>query len=173
MSGEHSPDAGSFVVPLAELRRTLGSRRHLVLEGRVRDLACSGSAVPEAALLRADVFVEAILGGVSVDGTVESPWEGECRRCLSSAGGALALEVHEVYTEGGDGDETYPLGGDEVDLEPLVRDAVLLELPQAPLCSPTCLGLCPTCGKNLNEGPCGCERPQDPRWQSLDALRET
>jgi uncharacterized protein len=78
--------------------------------------------------------------------------------------------VRELYTRGGDGDETYRLDGDEVDLEPLVHDAVLLELPQAPLCRPDCLGLCPTCGANRNLDPCTCAAPRDPRWAALDAL---
>jgi uncharacterized protein len=102
---------------------------------------------------------------------VIAPWAGECRRCLAPASGVLELPVRELYTEDGDGDETYPLADDEVDLEPLVRDAVLLELPRAPLCRPNCLGLCPTCGANRNEEACGCEAPRDPRWGALDVLR--
>ena len=47
-------------------------------------------------------------------------------------------------------EEAYPLAGDELDLEPLARDAVLLELPLAPLCAEDCPGLCPTCGANRN-----------------------
>ena len=69
-------------------------------------------------------------------------------------------------------EEAYPLRGDELDLEPLARDAVILELPLAPLCSEGCLGLCPTCGANRNTEPCACAPPSDPRWSALDALRE-
>lgn len=43
-----------------------------------------------------------------------------------------------------------------LDLTELVRQNVLVELPIAPLCSEECLGLCPQCGKNLNEGACTC-----------------
>ena len=69
-------------------------------------------------------------------------------------------------------EETYPLGVDHLDLKPLVRDALLLELPIAPLCRADCQGLCPTCGADLNRGPCGCaEQSGDARWSVLDALR--
>ena len=44
-----------------------------------------------------------------------------------------------------------PSPGDQLDLEPMVREAVLLELPLAPLCRPDCAGLCPECGANRNE----------------------
>ena len=62
---------------------------------------------------------------------------------------------------------------DEIDLEPLARETVVLELPQAPLCREDCLGLCPDCGVDRNEGTCSCEPPRDPRWSVLDELRTT
>jgi uncharacterized metal-binding protein YceD (DUF177 family) len=68
-------------------------------------------------------------------------------------------------------EETYPLVGDQLDLRPLVRDALLLELPLAPLCREDCRGLCAQCGTDLNSGPCECEPARDPRWNALDALR--
>jgi uncharacterized protein len=48
------------------------------------------------------------------------------------------------------------LRGNSIDLLPLVRDAIHLAVPIAPQCRPECLGLCPECGANLNEGPCEC-----------------
>ena len=161
-----------FLVHATKLRRAMGTRWHEVRRGVVEDLACSGSAVPADAEVEADVVLEAIVGGVAVTGTVRAPWAGSCRRCLAPATGELALPVREHFTEGGDGEETYPLADGEVDLEPLVRDAVLLELPQAPLCRPDCLGLCPTCGANRNEEPCSCVAPRDERWAALDVLRD-
>ena len=59
--------------------------------------------------------------------------------------------------DGMEADEFDVLPNDHViDLEPLLNAAVLLETPLMPLCRPECLGLCPTCGANLNDGPCGC-----------------
>jgi len=160
-----------FVVHVAALRRAVGTRWREQRQGPIDGLDCSGSAVPPASTLAADVVIEAVLGGVSVVGTVTAPWAGECRRCLAPASGVLRVPVRELYTEGGDGEDTYPLDDDAVDLEPLVHDAVLLELPPAPLCRPECRGLCPECGADRNEEACGCEPPRDPRWGALDALR--
>jgi|SRR5271165_1690076 len=160
-----------FVVHVGKLRRDVGARWHEERLGCIEELDCSGSAVPADAPLLADVVLESVLGGVSVTGTVVAPWVGECRRCLAPASGQLRLAVRELYTVGGDGDDTYPLVEDEVDLEPLVHDAVLLELPPAPLCRPDCRGLCPACGANRNEAECGCEPSRDPRWGALDVLR--
>ena len=85
--------------------------------------------------------------------------------------GQVTAQVRERYAPDGgtDADEdAYLLAGDELDLEPLARDAVLLDLPLAPLCSEECLGLCPQCGANWNEGSCGCPPVTDARWSALD-----
>ena len=149
-----------FLVGVANLSKT-GPRRER-REGRSGDLEVSGSAVPAGAAVVADVLIEPVHGGIMASGTVSAPWEGECRRCLGPAVGRLEVEVRELYESRSDGVETYSLTGDQLDLEPLARDAVLLELPQAPLCSEGCQGLCPTCGANLNDGPCGCEPDRTP-----------
>src|SRR5207302_11514852 len=111
-------------------------------------------------------------GGIVVRATVDAPWQGECRRCLLPASGTVHADVRELYERASDGEETYPLSGDQLDLAPLARDAVLLDLPLAPVCTDDCQGLCPECGANRNDGDCGhSEVPTDPRWAALDALR--
>jgi uncharacterized protein len=138
----------------------------------VPGLWVTGSCVPDDAVVVVDATLEAVDGGVVVTATVDAPWTGDCRRCLGTASGAVHSEVRELYERGSDGEETYPLNGDQLDLAPLARDAVLLELPQAPVCTDGCQGLCPECGANRNEGDCGhADVPTDPRWAALDALR--
>jgi uncharacterized protein len=160
-----------FVVHVARLRRQLGSRVNQTCVGPMEGLDCSGSAVPEGSDVEADVTLEAVSGGISVTGTVRAPWVGTCRRCLAPAAGTLNIKVRELYTADGDGEDTYPLRDDVVDLAPLVHDAVLLDLPQVPLCRPDCKGLCPHCGASLEDGDCGCTVPTDQRWAALDVLR--
>ena len=164
----------SFVVSVAALRKRAGSRRPVQLSGPLPGLSVSGSAVADGTPIEADLVLESLQGeAILATGTVVSAWEGACRRCLGPASGELRVEVRELFETASDQEETYPLTGDRVDLEPLVRDAVLLELPQAPLCSEECKGLCPTCGINRNEGTCTCEPTnRDPRWAALDELKE-
>lgn len=150
--------------------------------GRLGGLVVTSSSVPPPADVVVDANLEVVNGGVVVTGTVTSPWIGECRRCLGPVTGQLVAPVREVYErasrlhgddlEAADEAETYPLTGDTLDLEPLARDALLLELPMAPLCRPDCAGLCPTCGADLSEGACGCtDEPRNPVWAGLDALK--
>jgi uncharacterized protein len=62
---------------------------------------------------------------------------------------------------------------DELDLRPFLIEQIQLNVPMKPLCRAACAGLCPTCGANLNAGPCGCEKEViDPRWKALQAFRE-
>ncbi|MBE3562121.1 MAG: DUF177 domain-containing protein [Hydrogenibacillus schlegelii] len=59
----------------------------------------------------------------------------------------------------------------EIDVGRVLQDLAIVHLPWAPICRPDCAGLCPTCGKDLNEGPCGCAPEAiDPRWLALRTL---
>ena len=105
-------------------------------------------------------------------GTVTAPWTGICRRCAVPVSGELEIAVSERFGVGPIAeDDLYPITDDTIDLGPLVRDAIVLELPMAPLCRPDCRGLCPSCGADRNEGECRCVAPPDPRWANLDVLR--
>lgn len=168
-----------WLVPITNLRRSIGNRLHEQRYGRVGELRVADTRMPDTAEVDADVVLDSVDGGIEVSATVVAPWEGECRRCLKPVGGQLRCEVRELYRPRPPGEppnedeETYPLSGEMLDLRPLVRDAVLLELPIAPLCRADCAGLCPTCGADLNEGECGCAPVSaDPRWAALDVLRE-
>ncbi len=127
--------------------------------------------MPAEALV--DVEVELLPLGAALEaiGTVKAPWKGPCRRCLQMAYGELTGVVRELFEDPHEEGESYPLQHDEIDLEPLAREAVMLELPQAPLCREDCQGLCPTCGADRNESTCSCEPATDPRWSVLDELR--
>jgi uncharacterized protein len=160
-----------FELNVADLVHRPGARRHERLSAPLQGLVVTGSQVVATEPVTVDVVLEPVTEGVLVSGDVEATWEGECRRCLTVVRGTLDAEVRELFEERPTEGESYPLRHDRIDLEPLVREAVLLELPQAPLCEEGCQGLCPICGANLNSSSCGHgEEPRDPRWAALDAL---
>jgi uncharacterized protein len=172
---------GAFTVPLARLRRAADGRRHEVLtgvfdpDGSLEPSSPVETVVPDQALAQCDVLLETYQGGVMAKGTVKAPWVGACRRCCGPVEGEVSVSVKERFVEPADADgdeDAYLIENDRIDLYPLVRDAVLLDLPSAPLCRPDCKGLCPWCGTDLNERQCGCVAPKDPRWANLDVLRE-
>ncbi len=102
-----------------------------------------------------------------------------CARCLASISDeyplsmtkrVAAARVIADMTE--DAAETYlPIVGTEIDLDAAVSEELCLTFPTRQLCKPDCLGLCPKCGKDLNEGECGCpKREVDPRLAVLLTL---
>ena len=130
--------------------------------------------------MRLDGVLEAVEGGITLHGTVRATWTAECRRCLEEVAGTVEAEVAEVFEVRPTPGETYPIEGDEIDLEPVVRDAVLLDLPLAPLCRDACQGPDPErfpAAAAGDEDPgrtdaAEDERPRDPRWAALDVLRD-
>lgn len=160
------------MVNVSNLRRQPGTSQREHRSGRMGGLRMPHSEVPEDSEVTVDALLEAATGGVVVLADVEAPWRGECRRCLGEARGKLEVQVRELYSPDSDPELCYPLPGDQLDLGPLVRDAVLLDLPQAPLCRADCRGLCPVCGVDRNSEGCDCVEPAaDPRWAGLDILR--
>lgn len=161
-----------FRVPTAELFRHRGTRRHVELQGPLPGVALSTSQLADGKDVVADLVLEAQGETVIVTGTVTAEWEGECRRCLSTTGGELAVDLQEVFELDAVEGETYPLGRDSVDLEPPLREALALALPVAPLCGDDCAGPDPDDHPVTvvsDEEPE--ERPADPRWAALDDLR--
>jgi uncharacterized protein len=109
-------------------------------------------SVPEGAELELDIQLERVTEGVLVTGTVRAPLVGECARCLDLFASATEVRFTELFThEASDEDaaDGYLLDGDLLDLEPALRDALVLELPLAPLCAEDCPGLCSECGIRL------------------------
>ena len=61
--------------------------------------------------------------------------------------------------------------GEALDIDELVKEELLLAVPDHVLCSEGCKGVCAVCGANRNTTDCGCEtREVDPRWAGLKKL---
>ena len=100
---------------------------------------------------------------------------GPCYRCLGDAVLELPLATREYQAESPEDEQlTTPyLHGTNLDVSSWARDSLALALPDKILCRPDCAGLCPVCGKNLNDEPHTHEEHEtDPRWAALEALRD-
>jgi uncharacterized protein len=162
-----------LLVNVTELLRRPASRKAVKVRVPSEGFTVVDSRVPEGAPIDVDLQLESLTDGIVVTGRVTAPWEAPCRRCLGPVHGLLDVEVHELYQAHPESEDAFALDGELLDLEPLVREAVLLDLPLAPLCRPDCAGLCPECGADRNLTDCG-HRPArgDPRWGALDVLRD-
>jgi uncharacterized protein len=108
-----------------------------------------------------------VTGQVTVDAQLE------CARCLKEFEYRIEAPFEQKYSENGEQDDILMIRGDEIDIERPVIESIILALPVKALCSQDCRGICPRCGKDLNEGDCGCDRDDyDPRLAALKELLE-
>jgi uncharacterized protein len=166
-----------LVLDVRELGRRPGSMQRVQTEVPApADLAVEMSRVPAGSPLRLDLRLESVVEGVLVSGAVVAAITGECARCLAPLTGEVTADVQELFAyaestteETTDEYEVSHLVGDLLDLEPVIRDAVVLALPLAPLCREDCPGLCPDCGVALDDLPADHvhDAPIDPRWAAL------
>jgi uncharacterized protein len=139
--------------------------------------------VPEGSGIECDVRLESVIEGVLVSGTARVRLEGECSRCLDPISDELEVDLQELYvypetdargravtSDADEDDEQRYVVDEHVDLEPLLRDAVVLDLPLAPVCRDDCPGLCSQCGARLADDPEHHHDVIDPRWAALGGL---
>ncbi|MFN7210762.1 MAG: YceD family protein [Aggregatilineales bacterium] len=165
-------------VPARVLKFQLG----FLLEGTRGQISETEIDIPRLRVAE-DVTVDFLRGalrfsrtsrGILVQGLLHSQVVVECSRCLTETPALLTIQLEELYLLQPNTYAEFTIGEDGVlDLAPLLRQEIILETPTTPLCKPDCLGLCPECGQNLNEGTCSCQREViDPRLAALKALRE-
>ena len=157
-------------VNASELLRTPGSRRDVDVELDASDLGIDDSRI--TGVTRVRVTATSSIDGIVVQGLIETPWQTPCRRCLTDASGVIAVDVDEMYQREVTDGEAFEIVGDQIDMAPAVREYIMIELPDGPLCRPDCAGICPTCGNDRNLEPCTCDNTvTDHRWAALDELR--
>lgn len=114
------------------------------------------------------------LGVLNLHATVRALYQTQCARCLAPVNVDLNVPCDMILSaevQDDERDDIYQLEGDSVELDDIVIPALLLEVHMTYLCKPDCKGLCPICGKNRNEGPCGCDGRQiDSRLAVLQKL---
>lgn len=118
-----------------------------------------------------------------VEGTISTVLEVECVRCLQAVETPLEINFKigfigaEHFTREKDAEvnitdlEISISKNDKIDLTEVVREQILLNLPDRVLCRENCLGFCEKCGANRNLIDCNCIRKEtDPRWAALKTL---
>jgi len=117
--------------------------------------------------------LESVGEGYLLRGNLRGWVTGQCARCLEDAGIPIDLSLvfnfveelpEEDEEEDGDEDERVLIENGVVDIGPTLRDELLIALPMSPICSETCLGICPSCGTNRNATRCSCS--ESPRADS-------
>lgn len=119
--------------------------------------------------------------GILAKGEITASVTGICSRCLRPIDYKVNYDLEDEclpsvsIPEGlALPDQTDNITIDEnhmLDLSETIRQYTLLTMPVKPLCRPDCAGICPSCGHNLNQGPCQCpSHAYDQRWSKLSCL---
>lgn len=165
-----------FQIDLSALREQPGQPLRFTMTGVLESLRHPGEGEEEPLVpdpVRVDLQAT-FLGGVYwLEGTVEGEAILRCGRCLGEFRHPFRASLNEKYRQwtAKDADEEPLPDGERLVLDERLRETVLLALPMRPLCCEDCRGLCPRCGKLLNEGSCACPKEDiDPRLAKLAAF---
>ena len=136
-----------------------------------------GVSCPVSEPVVAQGVVRNTAGVLLMKGNVTTTIHGICDRCAAEFDRFIdfpidVVLVTELSNEENEDEWVFPLEGDSADLDDIVRTVFVLNLDSKLLCKEDCKGLCHRCGKNLNDGPCGCQKELDPRFAALRQLLE-
>ncbi len=136
-----------------------------------------GVSYPVSEPVVAQGVVRNTAGVLLMKGSVTTTIHGICDRCAAEFNRDIdfpidVVLVTELVSEENEDEWVFPLEGDSADLDDIVRTVFVLNLDSKLLCKDDCKGLCPRCGKNLNDAPCLCQKELDPRFAALGQLLE-
>lgn len=136
---------------------------------------CYGISYPVDQAVLAQGSVRNTAGVLVMQGSITTCIHGICDRCAADFSRELTFPldvvlVTELSNEENEDEWVFPLQGNSADLEEIVRTVFVLNLDSQLLCREDCKGLCHRCGKNLNDGPCNCQKELDPRFAALEQL---
>ena len=134
-----------------------------------------GSCAPLKAPVTCEGTVRNTAGVLMTKGTIHAHLDAVCDRCGEDFEDNIeypldVVLVTELADEDHEDERTFPLDGNNADLDEIIRTVFILNMDTKFLCSDECKGLCFRCGKNLNLGPCGCQKEIDPRFAALQQL---
>ena len=134
-----------------------------------------GTSQPVSEPVLASGTVRNTAGVLVMKGTITTCIHGTCDRCATDFDRQMALPIDavlvtELANEENEDEWVFPMEADTADLEDIVRTIFVLNMDSKLLCKEDCKGLCCRCGKNLNDGPCTCQKELDPRFAALKQL---
>ena len=134
-----------------------------------------GTSKPVSEPVKAEGTVRNTAGVLVMKGLITTCIHGICDRCATDFDREVeipidAVLVTELANEENEDEWVFPLEANTADLEDIVRTIFVLNMDSKLLCKEDCKGLCFRCGKNLNDGPCGCQKELDPRFAALKQL---
>ena len=153
--------AGSRDFLSVEFEMDLSELEFLGVKPLPSPVAISGKIVSRAGIVQSDL-------------NCKVEYVGVCDRCLKETVKNYTVAINRVIVvslENEENDDIAVVPDMQLDLEDFCYPDIVMSLPTKLLCKGDCKGLCSVCGKNLNEGDCGCQTKEiDPRLAALAEL---
>lgn len=140
-------------------------------------VALTGVTFPEGARLHGSITNDA--GYVRLTLEISCPYVTACARCLKEVRGVFTFGYERTVATKGtlegaeaeESDDYLVIEDAKLDIDDRLREELEMQFPYRFLCREDCRGLCPKCGKDLNEGDCSCDLSEpDPRFAVLQQL---
>ena len=165
------------IYSLRNVKLRPGEQQSDVVDVQLEPLVLGGQEyLPVPTEVPAELTITKATSGSVYDLAFSARLHGPCFRCLRDTALELPIRATEYQANDPAGDEELEspyIADDSLDLSSWARDALALALPEKILHSPDCAGLCPECGKDLNDEPHTHEEVEsDPRWAALDQLKD-
>ena len=134
-----------------------------------------GSCKPASEPVQASGRVRNTAGVLELTGEISTTLHAVCDRCAAPFVREIHIPLRSVLVpedelEQAEDEWVFGVHDGYADLTDIVTTAFVLNMDSQLLCSPDCKGVCFRCGKNLNEGPCGCKKEPDSRFAVLQQL---
>ncbi len=165
-----------MLLGLAKIMDNPGASLDFSVSVDLSDL-CYGVSYPVSEPVMAVGTVRNTAGVLVMKGEITTTIHGTCDRCAADFDRDVLIPIDvvlvtEMANEENEDEWVFPLEGDSADLDDIVRTVFVLNLDSKLLCKEDCKGICHRCGKNLNDGPCNCQKELDPRFAALKQLLE-
>ncbi|MBI2251202.1 MAG: DUF177 domain-containing protein [Armatimonadetes bacterium] len=152
-------------VDISEIKRSLGAHLNYIYEDTLEI---------EEVLIKKPVYINLKLTNagsrILVEGIIKFNAEFICSSCGEKYDYLIEAKVNEEFLEESNLElinfkndlslkdlSIFTYSDNLIDLYEIIRQNIIIALPLKPLCRLDCLGLCLSCGKNLNQGQCGCK----------------
>ncbi|MFY9174766.1 MAG: DUF177 domain-containing protein [Peptococcia bacterium] len=163
---------------IADLLKTPGAKKSFAFE--LKDFPeVSSFTFTQSVKIQGEVVNTGV--GLTLTGHGETTIKGTCDCCLDDVSIPLVFDFTEDYLPESEAEEfreelesdlVLHYNDEWLDLGEIFSENLLLNLPMRTVCRPDCPGICPICGKNLNEGNCQCDQKEiDPRLAILAKLK--
>ena len=164
-----------MVLDLRQLFELVDSRQPVDCELDLRGYELNGGH-PFITPIQIKGIVKNVAGVVTLEYSVSFEMQLSCDRCLKEFKRCFSEDFYHILVNRLESEDD--LYGDYIvvedsllNMDELVVSDVVLMLPNKNLCSDDCKGLCSQCGKDLNQGDCGCTEPKgDSRFDVLKQL---